>query len=249
MRFNKFGRYAKRGSNAIGAPAGVQFAAYVALCGMSSHGIARKSSIISLLCRAYACMTRTVLNPNGCQLGAARRCGTARPMMWRLLVANERLKADAAMMMEALNEQMLGLAQIHRDRAKLTATVTACDKRISVTVNADGILIETLFADDIDDLTHAEIARAMTEAVQAAAANVNEQARQLMEPLRERKAQLPQLSDLIEDLPDVGSIVPPVPLVSVAPPNSPERHYDDEGTGFDDANRFERPRSMISDED
>ncbi|MFI6044612.1 YbaB/EbfC family nucleoid-associated protein [Nocardia sp. NPDC051321] len=164
-------------------------------------------------------------------------------------MANERLKADAAMMMEALHEQMQGLAEIHRDRAELTATVTACDKRISVTVNADGILIETLFADDIDDLTHAEIAKAMTEAVQAAASKVNEQARQLMEPLRERKAQLPKLSDLIENVPDVGSVLPAVPPVSVAPPNSPERQYDQESTDFDDARRFERPRSMISDHD
>ncbi|MGY2060868.1 YbaB/EbfC family DNA-binding protein, partial [Nocardia gipuzkoensis] len=69
-------------------------------------------------------------------------------------MSNERLKADAAMMMEALSEQMSGIAEIQRNRARLTATVTACDKRISVTVNADGILIETKFADDIKDLSY-----------------------------------------------------------------------------------------------
>ncbi|WP_433663171.1 YbaB/EbfC family nucleoid-associated protein [Nocardia sp. CA-128927] len=164
-------------------------------------------------------------------------------------MANERLKADAAMMMEALHEQMLGLAKIQRDRARLTATVTACDKRITVTVNADGILIDTRFADDIGDLTHTEIAEAMTEAVQGAARKVQEQARLLMEPLRERKSQLPCLSDLIEDAPDLGSMMPVVPPVSVAPPNSPERRYHDEGAGFGDARRFEGRRSMVSDHD
>lgn len=51
-------------------------------------------------------------------------------------------------MMEALSEQMWGLSKIQQDRARLTA----CQKRIGVTVNADGILIETRFADDIGDL-------------------------------------------------------------------------------------------------
>ncbi|MEU7140972.1 YbaB/EbfC family nucleoid-associated protein [Nocardia sp. NPDC046473] len=164
-------------------------------------------------------------------------------------MANERLQADAAMMMEALQEQMLGLAKIHRDRFSLTATATACDERISVTVNANGVLIDTEFADDIDELTYAEIATAMTEAVQAAAREVNEQARQLLAPLREHKSQLPRLSDLIEGAPDLGSVLPVVPPASVAPPNAPERRYEDEVTGVGDARRSEGRRSMVSDHD
>ncbi|MFC9434958.1 hypothetical protein [Nocardia sp. NPDC057030] len=89
-------------------------------------------------------------------------------------MVNERLRADAAMMLEAMTEQMQGVARVHRDRARLMATVTACDKRIAVTVNADGILIETRFADDIGDLSYSEIAAAITEAVQGAAKKVSE---------------------------------------------------------------------------
>ncbi|MFI6042539.1 hypothetical protein ACIA8C_12945 [Nocardia sp. NPDC051321] len=44
-------------------------------------------------------------------------------------MVNERLQADAAMMMEALSEQINGLSKIQRDRSRLTATVTACQKR------------------------------------------------------------------------------------------------------------------------
>ncbi|MFI5776860.1 YbaB/EbfC family nucleoid-associated protein [Nocardia sp. NPDC051570] len=164
-------------------------------------------------------------------------------------VANERLKADAALMMEALHEQMAGIAKIQRDRARLTATTTACEKRISVTVNGDGILIGTRFADDIADLTFDQIAAAMTEAVQAAAQQVNARARALMEPLRERKSQLPRLSDLIEDAPDFAAMIPVPPPVSVAPPNSPERRYDDEQPGFADAEPHGGRRSMVSDHD
>ncbi|MGF6885536.1 DNA-binding protein YbaB [Nocardia sp. GAS34] len=163
-------------------------------------------------------------------------------------MANEWLRADAEMMMEAFTEQMQGLAQIHRDRSRLTATATACDKRISVTVNADGILIETRFADDIGDLSYAEISAAMTQAVQGAARKVSERSRQLMEPLRERKARLPRLSDLVEGVPDLRSMIPVAPPVSTAPPNSPERRYDDEGPRFVDAEPLER-RSVVSDLD
>lgn len=159
---------------------------------------------------------------------------------------NERLRADAAMMMEALSEQMQGIAKIQRDRSRLTATVTACDRRISVTVNADGILIETRFADDIGDLSFDEIAAAMTEAVQGAYRKVSERGRELMEPLRERKSRLPSLSDLIEGMPPLESTIPVAPPVSVAPPNSPERRYDDEDTGFGDAERLGSRRSMVS---
>lgn len=138
-------------------------------------------------------------------------------------MSNERLMADAAMLMEAFKGQMSGLAEIQRDRSQLTATVTACEKRISVTVNGDGILIATKFADDIRDLSYEEIAAAMTEAVQAAAKKVQEASRELMEPLLEQKARLPRLSDIIEGVPDFGEMMPVAPPASLAPPDSPER--------------------------
>lgn len=162
-------------------------------------------------------------------------------------MVNERLRADAAMMLEAMSEQMQGLARVQRDRARLMATVTACDKRIAVTVNADGILIETRFADDIGDLSYSEIAAAITEAVQGAAKKVSEQGRLLMEPLREHKARLPHLSELIEGMPDISSVMPVPPVVSTAPPNSAERR-DDADAEFGAAQRRGR-RSLVSDLD
>ncbi|RDI63375.1 YbaB/EbfC family nucleoid-associated protein [Nocardia pseudobrasiliensis] len=164
-------------------------------------------------------------------------------------MSNERLKADAAMMMEALSEQMSGIAEIQRNRARLTATVTACDKRISVTVNADGILIDTKFADDIKDLSYEEIAAAMTHSVQAAAQKVQAMTIELMEPLRERKARLPRLSEMLEGAPDLGDMMPMTPRVSTAPPNSPERHYEEAAPVYEDVEDFRSRRSMINDTD
>lgn len=164
-------------------------------------------------------------------------------------MSNERLMADAAMMMEAFTEQMSGIAKIQRDRARLTATVTACDKRISVTVNADGILIATKFADDIKDLSYEDIAAAMTESVQAAAQKVQKLTQELMDPLRQRKNQLPKLSEMLEGAPDLGEMMPIAPPASTAPPGSPEREREDvPDMVFGDVEDV-RPRSFVNDDD
>ncbi|MGF6887229.1 DNA-binding protein YbaB [Nocardia sp. GAS34] len=164
-------------------------------------------------------------------------------------MSNERLMADAAMMMEALTKQMSGIAAVQRDRALLTATVTACDKRISVTVNADGILIATKFAEDIGDLSYEEIAAAMTEAVQAAARKAQKQTQELMEPLRQEKARLPKLSELLEGAPDLGEMMPTAPPASLAPPDSPERQREEApDMVYGDVEDI-RQRSFINDPD
>lgn len=66
-----------------------------------------------------------------------------------------------------------------------------------------------------------------------------------MEPLRERKDRLPHLSDLVEGMPNVRSMIPPP--VSIAPPNSPERRYDDD-PALADAEPLRR-RSTLNDLD
>ncbi|MBF6171423.1 YbaB/EbfC family nucleoid-associated protein [Nocardia blacklockiae] len=153
---------------------------------------------------------------------------------------NERLQEDAATLLEGLDQQLRGIAEFQRERARLTASVTACDKRIRVTVNADGLLIDTEFAEDVSDLTYDEIAAAMTSAVQAAAAQVQERCRELMEPLRLRRARLPKLSDIIEGAPDLGAVLPPAPPAPKAP--SPTRPETTESATADG-------RSMIADQD
>ncbi|MFI9506315.1 YbaB/EbfC family nucleoid-associated protein [Nocardia sp. NPDC052566] len=164
-------------------------------------------------------------------------------------MTNERAKADMATMLEGLQEQLSGLAQIQQRRAMLTGSAVACDKRISVTVNADGVLVETRFADDIGDLTFDEIASAMTSAVQEAAADVARQNHELMAPLLERKSKLPPLSSLVEGAPDLDAVIPVAPPASLAPPGSPERvEKQAGGPMFSDTVELSR-RSVIVDSD
>ncbi|MFC8045687.1 YbaB/EbfC family nucleoid-associated protein [Nocardia sp. NPDC057353] len=137
-------------------------------------------------------------------------------------MSNRRLQEDMAVMLNGLGEQMKGIAEVQKKRSLLTATKTACDKRIEVTVNADGLLIEVKFADDILDIEMDEIALNITAAVQAAAADVAEQAAELMNPLMEHRRSLPPLSEIIEGAPDLGGLIPAAPPTPKVPPSSPE---------------------------
>ena len=154
---------------------------------------------------------------------------------------NDRLRADMATMLDGLGEQFRGIAELQKQRALLTATATACDKRIEVTVNADGLLIATKFADDVLELSLDEIAANLTAAVQSAAAEVVGRSRELMTPLLERRDALPKLSEIIEGAPDLGAMLPTAP----APPTVLPDHtrWPTDGSGI------AGPRSAVADND
>ena len=78
---------------------------------------------------------------------------------------------------------------LEQRRKLLTASATACDERIMVTVNADGVLIETTFSADVVDLSYDEVAEALPLAVRAAAHEVTRKGRAMMGPLLSRDAE------------------------------------------------------------
>jgi len=143
-------------------------------------------------------------------------------------MANEFAKARLAELKSDFNDQVALIADLQRRRTQLTATGTARGKRVTVTVNADGTVIETKFTANVADLSYSELARAMTEAAQQAAAEVARKRTELMQPLTEARARLPKWSDIVESMPDVTSRMPKAPEVSLAPPDSPERRAADD---------------------
>ncbi|WP_327151657.1 YbaB/EbfC family nucleoid-associated protein [Nocardia sp. NBC_01329] len=127
----------------------------------------------------------------------------------------------AASALESFQKQMKLVAQLQQQRARLTATASVRDKKVTVTVNANSAVIETVFADDIDELSYDEIAAAVTEAAQKAAEEVTRRAHELAEPLMAARADRPKLSDVLEGIPEFQ--MPPEPEVSTAAPGSVER--------------------------
>ncbi|MCU1648288.1 MAG: Uncharacterized protein JWN03_8563 [Nocardia sp.] len=138
-------------------------------------------------------------------------------------MTNEQGKAELAELLDEFQTQMHAIAEIYRKRTELLASGMGGSKRVSVTVNADSIVVETKFSDDILDLEPFEIARAVTEAAQAAAAELKRKNDELMAPLHDSRVRIPKLSDLIVGLPDVEDMAPEPLPISTAPPGSPER--------------------------
>ncbi|WP_328395546.1 YbaB/EbfC family nucleoid-associated protein [Nocardia sp. NBC_00416] len=139
----------------------------------------------------------------------------------------------AASAMENLRKQMSMIAQLQQQRAELTASASVRDNRVTVTVNANGVVIATEFASDIGDLSFDEIAAAVTEAVQQAAADVARQSEELVRPLRAERARRPKLSETVEGIPDLESLIPAEPPVLLSAPGSRERVSDDDADAAD----------------
>ncbi|GAA5067104.1 YbaB/EbfC family nucleoid-associated protein [Nocardia callitridis] len=140
-------------------------------------------------------------------------------------MTNAHAKEEMAKLLDQARDQLRDIGRVQQERAQLTASATV-RKKVTVTVNADGTVIETKFAAGYEELSASELAKAVTTAAQQAATDVADKARELMAPLSERRARLPKLSELIDGMPDFSSDIPTPPPVSLAPPNAKERRAD-----------------------
>lgn len=129
-------------------------------------------------------------------------------------------------MMSALADMQThiqAIAEAQNKRVKLTGKGSVHKGRVQVTVNANGVIIETKLSKDVSDLSYGDIAKAITQAAQQAAQDVQTQTAELLAPVKQAQAKLPKMSELIEGLPDLESQIPTEPEVSLAPPDDPER--------------------------
>ncbi|MFI6870191.1 YbaB/EbfC family nucleoid-associated protein [Nocardia sp. NPDC050406] len=157
-------------------------------------------------------------------------------------------EAKAAAIFEEFTQQMRAVAEASKRRARLTASGTASRGRVTVTVNADGVVIATRFSSDIEELTYDEIAKAVTAAAQQATAEVARLAAEVMRPVNDQRSRMPKLSELIEGLPDVEAHAPPIPAAPLSAPNSRERleQQNEPEVVFTDSQDYEEWRSTGS---
>ncbi|MFX0580593.1 YbaB/EbfC family nucleoid-associated protein [Nocardia nepalensis] len=157
---------------------------------------------------------------------------------------DELTRAHFADLMEDLKASVESVQRAQREHALITATATAAGKRVTVVVNANGVVIQTKFSADIADLTYAEIATAITKAAQDAAAQIQRRTRAMITELKKDQARLPKLSEFLPGLPDLENLVPPPPEVSTAPPTAraaaPEPENLDGGMKFTDVVQLDR---------
>ncbi|WP_216897430.1 YbaB/EbfC family nucleoid-associated protein [Nocardia alni] len=85
--------------------------------------------------------------------------------------------------LEQFHAQLSEITRLQQERTGLIGIGTAERRRVTVTVNADGIAIDIKFSSDITGLDYDEIAAAITEASQRAVTDVAEQTSALFAPI------------------------------------------------------------------
>jgi len=109
-----------------------------------------------------------------------------------------------------VHEQMADIAAVQRKQAELTASGTAADGLVEVTVNAQGHLIKTVIDEAyLEDFEFEELSDHITEAAQAAAREAARRVAEMMAPITERRQGLPSLSEIVEGAPDLRDLTPP----------------------------------------
>ncbi|NKY58348.1 YbaB/EbfC family nucleoid-associated protein [Nocardia flavorosea] len=147
--------------------------------------------------------------------------------------------------MESYHRQMQAIEEFRRRRARLTASGSAQGNTVTVTVNADNLVVETRFADNIGELGYDDIAAAVTEAATAASAAMAVKTEEITRALIAERRNAPELSDLFADLP----VFPETGRPGTAPESSERPHGDRTAThdDFDTAVARRPVRSRISD--
>jgi DNA-binding protein YbaB len=121
-------------------------------------------------------------------------------------------------------EQMSEIAELQKQQVALVASATVADGLVTVSVNAQGVVIETkIDRDYFDEFDLDDLSKHITEAAQAAARDVQSRAQELIAPALNRRAAFPSFSEFFEGAPDIGKLVSEMPKPSIAPPNASER--------------------------
>jgi hypothetical protein len=101
---------------------------------------------------------------------------------------NQRLAGEATELIGAVSGLLEQLTDMRSTQAALTASATVEHGRITVVVDATGAIIETVYAEGIDELSYGQIARATVQAAQAAAAAVARKHTALLAPIEGMRA-------------------------------------------------------------
>ncbi len=110
--------------------------------------------------------------------------------------------SDADEVIHALHEKVTELTRVQQERVRLTAKATSRDGAVSITVNANGTVIETRFGPAAEDLEYRKLAQRVTTTAQRAVEELRRKTDELMADIVEGHNRLPKLYELIEGMPN-----------------------------------------------
>lgn len=151
-------------------------------------------------------------------------------------MGNDAARHELADVLALAQEQMADLQTMQKKRAALTASATAADGTVEVTVDAQGVVTRTVIDESyLDDFDFSDLGEHVTQAARAAAQDVGRQAAALLTPMTERRKLFPALSDIVAGAPDFRDMLPdlamkpPAAGTSAAPGNDIDERWDETG--------------------
>jgi DNA-binding protein YbaB len=123
-------------------------------------------------------------------------------------VDNDAARHELTEALALVHEHMAELAAVETQRAVLSATATAADGTVVVTVNTHGVVSHTDVDESyLDDYDLADLGNYVTAAAQEAAHAVERQSAELLALLAERRARFPSLADIVDGAPDIRDLL------------------------------------------
>jgi DNA-binding protein YbaB len=115
---------------------------------------------------------------------------------------------DATHVVALVQEQLGELAAAQQRRSALTATATAANGAIEVTVDAQRMVTKTVVDESyLADFELADLGGHITTAAQAAARDIERQSAVLLAPLNQRRDEIASYSRPVEDLPSLQELM------------------------------------------
>jgi DNA-binding protein YbaB len=115
---------------------------------------------------------------------------------------------DVTHIVALVQEQLGELAAVQQKRSALTATATAADGAIEVTVDAHRMVTKTVVDDSyLDDFELADLGGHITTAAQAAAREIERQSAALLAPVTERRNEILSHSRPVGDMPSLQELM------------------------------------------
>lgn len=136
-------------------------------------------------------------------------------------MSNDAISQDFTHLLSMVQEQMRDLNAMQKRRAALTATATAADGTVEITVDAQRMVTRTVIDEAyVEEFELADLGGHITAAAQDAAREIERQAAALLAPLTARRQELSSLSGLVKDVPDFGNLLSSLTSTTPPPPHS-----------------------------
>jgi DNA-binding protein YbaB len=152
-------------------------------------------------------------------------------------VDNDALRHEVGDVLALVREQMRDLAVMQQERAALTATGSAADGTVEVSVDAQCVVTNTVVDESyLDEFELADLGGHVTSAARAAASEISRRSAELLAPLAERRKAIRGLSGIVaDDAPEFGQGL--AELVASAPVWGEARSGDDDDGGDGDGGK------------